>query len=315
MHLLLYTVGGFFLLLAGAEILVRGSSALALRLGMRPLLIGMTIVAFGTSMPELLVSVQAALSDQSGLSVGNVVGSNICNLGLILGLSAMMRPLSVQSQTIRLDVPVMIGSSALLIFFLKSDGLSRPEGGILLLLMGGFLICSVLTSQRDRITIQSSDLGIGDIRHMKTVKMILYILSGIAALIGGAHWLILGAINLARLWGVSETVIGLTVVAVGTSLPELATSAVAALKKESDIAVGNVIGSNIFNILAILGITAAFKPLPDPGISWPSIGSMMLLSLLCLPFMKSGYRLSRSEGAVLLAFYAAYILILIQRAM
>lgn len=289
---------------------MRGSSALALHLGMRPLLIGMTVVAFGTSMPEMVVSVQAVFSGQAGIALGNVIGSNICNLGLILGLSAVIRPLAVQSQTIRLDVPVMIVSAIILILFLFSSGLSRLEGIVQLAFMGLFLGYSIVNAGKDCIHIHSADLGVGDIRHWSFIRIISYILCGLVGLIPGAHLLIRGAVGLARSWGVSETVIGLTLVAVGTSLPELATSLLAAFRRESDIAVGNVIGSNIFNTLAILGVASIIKPFPDLNISWSSLGSMLILSLLCLPFFKSGFRLSRIEGFILIIIYGLYSFIM-----
>ncbi|MBN2105045.1 calcium/sodium antiporter [bacterium] len=301
---------GLGLLILGAEALVRGSSALALHLGMRPLLIGMTVVAFGTSMPEMVVSVQAVFSGQAGIALGNVIGSNICNLGLILGLSAVIRPLAVQSQTIRLDVPVMIVSAIILILFLFSSGLSRLEGIVQLAFMGLFLGYSIVNAGKDCIHIHSADLGVGDIRHWSFIRIISYILCGLVGLIPGAHLLIRGAVGLARSWGVSETVIGLTLVAVGTSLPELATSLLAAFRRESDIAVGNVIGSNIFNTLAILGVASIIKPFPDLNISWSSLGSMLILSLLCLPFFKSGFRLSRIEGFILIIIYGLYSFIM-----
>ncbi|MFC1568772.1 calcium/sodium antiporter [bacterium] len=306
-----FITGGLLLLLGGAEALVRGSSALAFRLGMRPLLIGMTVVAFGTSMPEMVVSVQAVLSGQTGISIGNVIGSNICNLGLILGLSGIIRPLIVQSQTIRTDVPVMIGSALLMILFIISPGLTRLEGVILLSFMGLFLGYSLAQTRHDQKRIKLMDLGVGDIRQIPLIRIILYVLFGLIGLILGAHLFIQGAIGLAILWGVSETVVGLTLVAVGTSLPELATSLVAVLRKESDIAVGNVIGSNIFNTLGILGVTSTVKPIQLIPVSWLSLGIMFGLSLLCLPFLKSGFRLSRVEGSVLLIIYSGYIFMLV----
>lgn len=307
-----FTMIGLILLVGGAEALVRGSSALALRLGMRPLLIGMTVVAFGTSMPEMVVSVQAALAGQADISLGNVIGSNICNIGLILGLSAMLRPLAIHSQTVRLDVPVMIGSALLMILFLKSPGLMRFEGILLFTGMMLFLGYSFVNARQDHLELMPSELGVGDIRHMSILKIILYLAFGLAGLIAGAQALIHGAVGLARQWGISESVIGLTLVAVGTSLPELATSIVAAFRKESDIAVGNIVGSNIFNTMAILGVASTIKPMRYIELSWFGLSVMTLLSLLCLPFLKSGFRLSRQEGFVLLVIYGAYIFILLR---
>lgn len=307
-----YTAGGLLILLLGAEGLVRGSSALAYRLGMRPLLIGMTVVAFGTSMPEMIVSVQAALSGQPSVSLGNVIGSNICNIGLILGLSALVRPLTVQSQTVRMDVPVMIGSAVLITIFLYSSGLSRIEGMILVLVIGLFLGYTMIVSVQDRFRMRPMGLEIRDLKYMSLFKIVLHIAFGFAGLLSGAHFFLYGAVRLAVLLGISETILGLTLVALGTSLPELATSFIASLHKESDLAVGNVIGSNIFNTLAILGVTSLVHPLQNIYISWLSIGSMLLLSILCLPFLKSGFRLNRIEGCVLLIIYVIYVVALVK---
>jgi cation:H+ antiporter len=303
-------IAGLIFLILGAESLVRGSAALALRLGMRPLLIGMTVVAFGTSMPEMVVSVQAALSDRGDISLGNIIGSNICNLGLILGLSALVRPMIVRSRTVMMDVPVMIISVILLILFLLSPGLTRPEGTVLLVCMVLFMVYTVLQARHDHFQIQSSDLGMGEIRHIPFIRLTVYILFSLIGLFFGARFLIHGAVGLARAWGVSEAVIGLTIVAVGTSLPELATSIIAAARKESDIAVGNVIGSNIFNGLAILGTASLIRPFQSVECSWWSLGVMLLLSVLCLPFLRSGFRLSRFEGLCLLIVYGVYIVFL-----
>lgn len=311
MQFILLTVIGLVILLLGAEALVRGSSALAYRLGMRPLLIGMTVVAFGTSMPEMMVSVRAAFSGQDGISIGNVIGSNICNLGLILGISAIIQPLKIQSQTVRMDVPVMIMSGLLITLFFRSSGLSRIEGGLLLVFMGTFIGYSLAKVKHDKLKLKTSDLGMGEIRYLSLSVILLYIFAGLAGLIVGAQFLIHGAVGLARTLGVSETLIGLTLVAVGTSLPELATSAIAAMRKEADIAVGNIIGSNIFNTLAILGLTSLLKPIRYIDFPWVSFLVMNALFLICLPFLKSGFRLSRTEGFVFLVIYCGYIYFLL----
>jgi cation:H+ antiporter len=307
---MLMLLAGLTLLLAGAEGLVRGSSALAFRLGMRPLLIGMTVVAFGTSMPEMVVSLQAALEGKTGLSIGNVIGSNISNLGLILGLSAVIRPLGIQIRTIRMDIPVMIGSSVLFYLCIRNDGIQRTEGIAMLSLMIFFVVFSVVQARRERVKLKPSELGVGDIRRLPAAGIALLMAGGLAGLLTGGRLLIWGATDLARHFGLSETVIGLTIVALGTSLPEMATSVIASIRKESDIAVGNIIGSNIFNTLAIPGLTAMFRPLPLSEGSMLSFGIMTGLSVLCLPFMKSGFRLNRFEGCFFLVIYLAYLLLL-----
>jgi len=311
----LILVIGLVLLYFGAEGLVRGSSSLALRLGVGPLLVGLTVVAFGTSTPELVVSLKAAYLGQGDISVGNVVGSNICNIGLILGFSALIIPIGVASQIVRIDTPIMIGVTALALFLLYDGSLSRVEGIILFVLLVGYVLFSIRLAGK-----QAADPLAGEFtEEIKISKWgvgqdIGYIVSGLVMLVFGARFLVDAAIDIAKAAGLSEAVIGLTIVAVGTSLPEFATSLVAALKKEADIAVGNVVGSNIFNILGILGISAAVTPLSSSGITDIDLGVMAAFAVVLWIFSRTGYRITRAEGALLVIAYSAYVVWLVARA-
>lgn len=296
------------LLYFGAEGLVRGSSSLALRLGVGPLLVGLTVVAFGTSTPELVVSLKAAYLGQGDISVGNVVGSNICNIGLILGFSALIIPIKVASQIVRIDTPIMIGATALALLFLRDGALSRVEGIIFFALLLVYVIFSIRLAKR-----QAADpLAAEFTEEIKVSKRgvwvdVALIIAGLVMLVLGARFLVDAAIDIAKAAGLSEAVIGLTIVAVGTSLPEFATSLVAALKKEADIAVGNVVGSNIFNILGILGISATVTPLSSSGITGIDLGVMAAFALVLWIFSRTGFRITRVEGLAMLLGYAAYV--------
>ena len=309
--LLILTVG-LVLLYFGAEGLVRGSSSLALRLGVGPLLVGLTVVAFGTSTPELVVSLKAAYLGQGDISVGNVVGSNICNIGLILGFSALIIPIKVASQIVRIDTPIMIATTVLALFLLHDGSLSRAEGIVLFVLLIAYVLFSIRLAKN-----QAADALAGEFtEEIKISKWgvgqdIAFILAGLVMLVFGARFLVDAAIDIAKAAGLSEAVIGLTIVAVGTSLPEFATSLVAAIYKEADIAVGNVVGSNIFNILGILGISAAVTPLSSAGITGIDLGVMAAFALALWVFSRTGYRITRSEGFLMLAAYAAYIVWLV----
>ncbi len=303
---LLLIAAGLALLYAGAEGLVRGSAALALRLGLTPLAVGLTVVAFGTSSPELVVSLQTALAGQGDLAVGNVVGSNIANVALILGLSVVIRTVAVQVQLVRYDVPVLIGVSAVLVLMLMDGRLGRLEGA---LLMGGIVLYTLAAfrlARKEKGTPAGPDAAPPDLARPAWHDA-LFVLAGLGLLVLGAQLLVEGAVAIARDAGLSEALIGLTILAVGTSLPELATSLVAAAKGEGDIAVGNVVGSNIFNVLAILGCAATARPLDAPGISLVDLGVMVGLAVALLPLTRSSFRLVRWEGALLIGSYAAYV--------
>lgn len=300
----LMLLGGFALLVAGGEGLVRGASALALRAGISPLLVGLTVVGFGTSAPEMLTSVQAALAGSPGIAVGNVVGSNIVNILLILGLAAVILPVPVGRAAFRRDGTAVVLATALGVAICLIGEVGRLSGLVLLAGLAAYLYIA-WKGERDSGGGAEPDLeGAG----LSPLKAALYVLAGLVALVVGASLLVDGAIELARGLGVSETVIGLTVVAVGTSLPELVTSVMAALKRQSDLAFGNVLGSNIFNILGILGVTALVSPLSAPPEIlkldvWVMSAATLALILVCV----TSWRISRLEGALMMAVYAAYV--------
>lgn len=307
---------GLVVLYFGAQALVKGGASLALRLGLTPLVIGLTVIAFGTSSPEMVVSVQAALGDNGAISIGNVVGSNICNIALILGLCALITPLTASAQVIRREVPIMIGVSVVALLMLMDGHLARWEGAVLLV---GLVIYTVLTVKQARAETAASEASkeYADELGPKPAGLgvsIALVVGGLGALIVGSHFFVQGAVTLAESWGMSQVAIGLTVVAVGTSLPELATSLVAAIKKESDVAIGNVVGSNIFNVLGILGVAAVIKPIEAPGLEWGDLGAMLLIAIALFPLAKSGGRVNRWEGAALLAVYVGYTAWLLARA-
>lgn len=299
---------GLGLLYVGAEWLVRGSAGLALRVGLAPLVVGLTVVAYGTSMPELVVSVKAAWHGSGDIAVGNVVGSNICNLGLILGLACLIQPLQVKLQLLRHDVPLMVGITALVIALLWDQHLSRLEG---LLLVSGIITYTVhlwQAARRETEPAVAAEYQALDAHRRRGLgRQVTCILGGLLLLFLGGQSLLAGAVQLARGLGVSEAVIGLTVVALGTSFPELAATVVAAWRKEGDIALGNIIGSNLFNLLNILGTAALVQPLDCRGVGRVDFAMMLWLAVLLLPLMRSGFRLQRWEGGLLLAVYGGYV--------
>lgn len=307
----LYVVLSLVLLYAGAEGLVRGSSSLALRLGLTPLVVGLTVVAFGTSAPEVLVSVKAALAGQGDLAVGNVLGSNLFNIGVILGITALLSPMKVQFQLLKIDAPVMVGI-ALLVPFLLMDGMvSRLEGSFLVVGILIYVVANVIIARRTAPPEVQAEFAESMPKTRGTLLLdLVFILVGLGILVVGARLLTEHSVALARSFGVSEAVIGLTIVAAGTSVPELAASIVAAFKNEPDIALGNMIGSNVFNVLAILGIGALVSPLYAPAISRFDIYSMVVMSAALLPLLWTGLRLQRWEGAALFAAYVAYVLVM-----
>jgi len=296
------------LLFAGAEGLVRGSSAIALRAGLSPLVVGLTIVAFGTSSPELVVSVKASLSQQGDIVVGNVVGSNIFNIAFILGLTALVCPIPVHRQIIKLDAPIALGVALLLVFLLLDQSLGYVEGGLLFFGIVAYTWMNVVLARKEgTATIAASEDSSAPVpsRHW-TVDM-GFIVGGLVVLVIGSRLLVEHSVNLAMDFGVSEAVIGLTIVAAGTSMPELATSLVAAIRKQPDIAIGNVVGSNVFNILGILGIASVVSPISAPGISIFDYATMIIFTVILIPLLYTGRLLHRIEGGMLLLFYGAYI--------
>lgn len=301
---------GIALLYYGAEWVVDSGVQVARRLRIPPLVVGLTLVSFATSAPELAVSVSAALQHNGDISLANVIGSNICNIGLILGLCAMVTPIAVNPQVLRLDVPVMIVSAvALALASMSLKGIPRPVAAAFL--VAGIVYCWVNVKGASKMPQPpETETGEGSSVQEKPdgglAKISVMIVAGIAALVIGAKLLVNCAVVLASLCHVSDAVIGLTVVAVGTSLPELVTSLVAALRKQNDISLGNVVGSNIFNILGILGISPLIAPIHAPEISLVDNAVLLLLSVALFPIVKSGQKVSRAEGVCLFAVYAAY---------
>ncbi|MCC7429208.1 calcium/sodium antiporter [bacterium] len=310
---LLYLAAGIVLLYFGAEGLVRGGSGLALRFGIAPLVVGLTVVAFGTSSPELVVSVQAALDGKGAISIGNVVGSNIGNIALILGVASLIYPLEAQIQIIRSEIPVMIGVTVLLCVLLLDGILGKADGAILFC---GILIYTGYTVYEAKKQTKGTENYETELsKNKKNVWLQIFLtVFGLALLIFGSDLFVKGAVSIAKNFGLSDAVIGLTIVAIGTSLPELATSVLASIKKESEIAIGNVVGSNIFNILGILGIAALIQPIDASEISKIDTAVMIFTAVLLFPLIKTGMKLVRLEGFFLLVGYAIYIFYLINQA-
>ena len=298
----LMIAAGLVLLFGGGEALVRGAVGLSRRMGISELAIGLTVVGFGTSMPELLVSADAALGGKPGIALGNVIGSNTANILLILGLSALIAPVTGWSGAIRRDVTVMVAAAVLALALGFGGSIGRWHGAIMLVALGAYLFWTFRQSQaepaaHEHVAESHSPLWLG-----------AFLVGGLAALFAGAHFLVEGATSVARNLGVPEAIIGLTIVAVGTSLPELAASAMAAYRKHPEIAVGNILGSNIFNILAILGVTAMIYPIPvDPRFARLDMPAAMAAALAMLALAALAGRVSRLGGAALIAGYAGYL--------
>ncbi len=304
----LWIIASLVLLYFGAEGLVRGSASLALRLGLTPLVVGLTVVAMGTSMPEVLVSVKAAMQGRGDLAVGNVVGSNIFNVGAILGLTALLSPMKVQFQLIKIDAPIMVAVSLGLVALLWDGTIGRVEGAVLFGGLIAYTAGNIWLARRTATKEVESEFAEGVPARSGSVLLDwFFILGGLGILVIGARLLTENSVALARSFGVSEAVIGLTIVAAGTSVPELAASIVAAMKKEPDIALGNVIGSNIFNILGILGIASLLAPLSAPNISHFDLWTMVAIAAALVPMLWTGLRVSRAEGAALFAAYCGYV--------
>ena len=304
-------LAGIVLLFGGGEALIRGAVAGAKRMGVSPLLTGLVVVGFGTSAPELVVSIDAAIREQPDIAVGNIVGSNIGNVLLILGLCAAICPMTVQPLALRRDGVVVVGASVLFIVLAWSGALGRWEAALLLAALTAYLVWAYRTERQQPMP--EGDMHAAEAEEVtaiptSTVMIVAALVVGLGMLIGGSQLLLYGAIGLAQAMGISEAVIGLTIVAVGTSLPEMAVSVIAALRRHADVAVGNILGSNTFNVLGILGISAVLQPLPiaervSQFDQWVMLGSAGLLLL----FLYTGMRLSRWEGTALLGGYAAYI--------
>lgn len=310
-----FLIAGLVLLVAGAELLVKGSSRFAFKLGIPTTVIGLTIVAYGTSAPEMIVSAQAALNGQSDLSLGNVIGSNIFNVLLILGVSAVITPLIVGRQIIWQEIPIMIGVS-LLPLLLGFDGvISRMDGVILLILLVSYTWLQVrMALKESKSNIKSLSMDSVIPKTWSTPICVVAIVSGLGVLVWGARWFLQGSVAMARSFGIDELVIGLTIVAAGTSLPEVATSVLASIRGEKEIAVGNVVGSNIFNILGVLGVAAIIGQngiAVSPAVLRFDIPIMIVVALSCLPIFLTGHKIVRWEGLLFLFYFVAYTLYLI----
>lgn len=301
--------GGLIALYFGADWLVAAASGAARRLGVSPLLIGLTVVALGTSLPELFIGVRAALGGHAGISLGNVVGANAINIGLVLGAAALIRPLVVELRVLRWDLPVMIGA-ALLMAAAAADGeVARREGAALLACMAAYVGLNVVFAQSERRTRAAArfEAAVEQPPGSSWQGEALRGLGGLVALAVGAELLLAGALAVAARLGASEGIVGLTVVAIGTTCPELVTAVVAAARRQGDIAFGNVVGSNIANALAVVGASSAIRPLPTSDLGWPAIGGMLVLSVLAVPVMWRGFRVTRAEGGLLIGAYFVFL--------
>ncbi|HZG55260.1 calcium/sodium antiporter [Paenibacillus sp.] len=311
---------GFGLLIAGANYFVEGASSIAARLRVSPMLIGLTIVAFGTSSPEATVSIIAALQHNAGVSLGNVIGSNVFNTALVTGLVAVIAAIQVRSETIRKEIPfTLLASTALLVLVgdlalqgAATSWITRGDGLILLLFFSVFLYYLFEAARNGKGT----DAAVGQTERKAPAswaKLIFFTAAGLGAIIYGGHLVVLHATAIALRLGMSETLAGLTIVAVGTSLPELVTSVAAAVKKQNDIAIGNIVGSNIFNILFVLGVSAVISPLPVAGPMLVDIAVLIALTGLLFVVSRTHYRVGRIEGTALVLAYAAYMVYVVMR--
>jgi cation:H+ antiporter len=299
---------GLLLLFTGAEGLVRGSSALSLRLGLTPLVIGLTVVAFGTSAPELIVSLTASLNAQGDIAIGNIVGSNIFNIGMIIGLTAIICPIPVNLTVIKIDAPIMIVVSFTAVCLINSGMMSFISGLVLVTGLIAYVGVTIWLARKESTEKLQTEFSSGIASPSGSFyRDIFFIVAGLVLLITGSRLLVISATAIAQSLYINEAVIGLTIVAAGTSLPELATSMIAAVRRQPDIAIGNIVGSNIFNILGILGITSIVSPLSATGVKTLDLWVMVVLALALLPLLWTGRKLMRWEGGLLLAGYALYL--------
>lgn len=314
MTTIFFFIAGLVVLIIGADLLVRGAARLAASFGVPPLIIGLTIVAIGTASPEIAVSLQAAASGQGDLMLGNVLGSNIFNILFILGITSIVAPILIAEQLIRKDAPILLGISLLALLLALDGNFARFDGVVLLIGLVVYIVFALRQSGRESKTVQNEYAKEFAPKEPRTTRNdlsnIAFILLGLGLLVLGSNWLVASASQIAKSLGVSELMIGLTIVAVGTSLPEVATSVIAALKKESDIAVGNAVGSNIFNLLGVLGLGAVVAP---DGVSVASrvlhfdLPAMVFVALVSLPVFYIDNRITRLEGGLLLVYYALYL--------
>lgn len=301
------------LLYFGAEGLVRGSSSLAIRAKVSPLVVGLTIVAFGTSSPEFIVSLNATLAGQGDISIGNVVGSNIFNICVILGIAAIIQPMNVRKQLTKIDVPIMIAVAALFTVMFWNGHLSRIAGAILFVGIITYTVFSIIYAKKEGKKDPESLDEFNEFKASKSVWLdLLYIVIGLVILIIASNLLVESSVFIAKAMGISEAVIGLTIIAAGTSMPELATSIVAAIRKNPEIAIGNVVGSNIFNILSILGFSSLVKPITAPNVNYIDLLVMLTVSVLLLITMRYKYKISRADGAFSFIIYIGYTFFLLR---
>jgi len=303
-----FIIASLVLLYFGASWLVKGSSSLALNAGVSPLVAGLTVVAFGTSSPELVVSVSAAISGHGNIAIGNVIGSNLFNICIILGIPALVAPIKIKMQLLKIDIPILIFTTLGFMLFFVDRNISRTEGSILVSGIVLYTLMNIILSNREK----NADVLAEFDEAVTAQKTIWYlsagmVLAGIGILVAGSELLVKGAVVIARSLGVGETIISLTIIAAGTSLPELASSIVATFKKEYDIAIGNIIGSTIFNILGIIGISSMINPLSAMAISNIDLYVMMGVTLLLVPFFRTNYTLKRDEGIFMIGIYLIYM--------
>ncbi len=300
---------GLAILIYGGDFLVKGATKIALSLHISPLVVGLTIVAFGTSAPEMLISITSALAGSPDLTMGNVIGSNICNLALVLGITVLIGPIKVKSDSVRIDWPMAMGSSAMLYFLVREGVITTYEGIIFICILGFYTFYIIQRSRKiSKTEVEQSNPDQGEtLSRLDLIKDILLIVIGCLGLYYGSEWFVTSAQELARHWGVSERVIGITVLALGTSLPELVTAITASLKRETDLALGNLMGSNIFNVLSILGVTSIIKEIhvSDEIINHDML-PMLGITLIILPMMLYNRKIGRIEGGVLLFIYLFY---------
>lgn len=314
-----WVIAGLAVLVLGAEMIVRGGSAIAARLGISPLIIGLTFVAIGTSAPELGIGIEAALQGQGSIAVGNIAGTNTVNILLILGLSAALRPLALHIQTLRLELPAIVIASLTLAALAYDGALTRADGMLLLILGLAFTWLVVRAAKQESFAVKRAfavGLGLPRLRRVspRAASEALMLVAGIAVIVFGANILVDGAVALARLWSVSDAFIGLTVIAIGTSAPELVTTIVSTIRDNRDIAVGNLIGSSVYNILVILGLTCIVPAAPvlvEDVLIRVDIPIMIAVAIACVPVFFSGRQVSRLEGTLFVAAYLAYVTYLV----
>lgn len=302
---------GLAALVAGGDFLVKGAVGIAVKARLSKLVIGMTVVSFGTSAPELIVSLQAAFDNVPEIAIGNVIGSNIANLALVLGITVLIFPMPVGMNTKKYDWPMMMIASLLFYLFALNFSIERWEGVLMFIILIGFVAFLVVNSRNNNVRMDEKVPTDIPTRKMNVWKYLGFLAVGLVMLYFGSQWLVGGATDLALGLGVSKHIIGITIVAFGTSVPELVTSVVAAYRKETDISVGNLVGSNVFNILCVLGLTAAIKPIPIEShvVSWDMLW-MLGIALILLPMMFIGPRIGRVSGVILIGSYITYILLL-----